>query len=210
MVILLSFHLHTLTPLTGSRPSLTKTLNEYLTGRQKCPQPGQTARTRVEGISCGRVLVVVHFQGHADDSGISEPEVTSRRLRGFILRTFWIMASDSTNLLSTIMKFFVIRSRAFRGRTCFLHKCGSGDAKIVITKEARKMEIWWDKSTWKWFVSYKCTFLCHCVHTKTQPNVYPSEFSLWGVAPCSWKPEPYIRPNVCISMFCFCSCSLLC
>lgn len=131
MVIFRCFHLHTLTPLLGSQPSFTRTLNVYLTGRQKWRHPGQTAFENVEGTSCGRNLDNFDFHGHVEDPCIAELEDTSRRFRGFIC---------STKALSTIMKFLVIRCRAFCGCICFLHRCWIGDATIVATKEASQME----------------------------------------------------------------------
>lgn len=141
MGILRCFHLHTLTPLLGSQPSSTRTLKVYITGWQKWSHSGQKARRSVEGISCGLFLVFLHFQGHAEDPCILDPEVTSRRFLGFILRTCWMLVSVPTKASCMMMKFFVIRWRAFCGCTFFLHRCESGDAKAVITKEAGRMRI---------------------------------------------------------------------
>lgn len=137
-----TFHLQTLAPLTESLPSLTKTLKWYSTGRQKCPHPGQKALWNLLGTSCGRVLVVFHFHGQSEDPCIAGLLAKSRRLRGFIPRTFLISASFPTRALSTIKKVSNICSSAFFVCTFFLHCLfGSGDDKTVATWKTSQIKI---------------------------------------------------------------------
>lgn len=130
MGILLCFHLQILIPLFGSQPSLTRTITAYLTGSQKWPQPGQTAREKTEGNSFGRILVFLHIQGHAEDPCMLDAEVTSRRcFRGFIWRTWLMEGFAPAKVFSTIMKVWVICFKACCVRTVLLHGLGRGDAK---------------------------------------------------------------------------------